>query len=76
VNVGKDIDSQKLLDDNDAVLIAAGATRPRDLPIEGRDLDGIQFAMDYLDANTKVRLQPFSKTHRGLKRLAPSLNCS
>jgi glutamate synthase (NADPH/NADH) small chain len=39
--------------DFDAVILATGATKPRDLPIEGRQLKGIHFAMDYLTANTK-----------------------
>ena len=39
-----------LLDDFDAVCLCGGATRPRDLPIEGRDFSGILFAMDYLTA--------------------------
>lgn len=42
------IDAQKLLADFDAVVIAAGAEQPRDLPIPGRDLAGIHFAMDFL----------------------------
>ncbi|KAJ2579940.1 glutamate synthase [NADH], partial [Coemansia sp. RSA 1836] len=41
----------------DAVLLATGATWPRDLPIEGRQLAGVHFAMDFLTANTKSLLQ-------------------
>lgn len=48
VNVGVDIDPQELLAQYDAVGLTGGAEKPRDLPIEGRDLDGIQFAMDFL----------------------------
>ena len=40
----------------DAVLLATGATVPRDLPIPGRDLSGIHFAMEFLTANTKSLL--------------------
>jgi glutamate synthase (NADPH/NADH) small chain len=40
----------------DAVILATGATKPRDLPIEGRNLKGIHFAMDFLTANTKTIL--------------------
>ncbi|MCU0960827.1 MAG: glutamate synthase subunit beta [Pirellulaceae bacterium] len=40
----------------DAVLLATGATRPRDLPVPGRDLEGIHFAMDFLTHNTKSLL--------------------
>ncbi|MCV9936250.1 glutamate synthase subunit beta [Boseaceae bacterium BT-24-1] len=48
VNVGLDIDPQELLAQYDAVGLTGGAEKPRDLPIEGRDLDGVQFAMDFL----------------------------
>ena len=40
----------------DAVVLAAGATSPRDLPVPGRDADGVLFAMDFLTANTKSLL--------------------
>jgi glutamate synthase (NADPH/NADH) small chain len=46
--VGKDLDANELLEENDAVLLTVGSTHPRDLPIPGRDLDGIHFAMDFL----------------------------
>ncbi len=45
-----------LTNGNDAVLLATGATVPRDLPIPGRDLDGEHFAMEFLTANTKSLL--------------------
>ncbi|MGX1789767.1 glutamate synthase subunit beta [Bosea sp. NPDC055332] len=48
VNVGIDIDPQELLAQYDAIGLTGGAEKPRDLPIEGRDLDGVQFAMDFL----------------------------
>lgn len=54
--VGKDISTEQLLREFDAVVLCTGATRPRDLPIEGRDLAGIHFAMDFLTANTKAVL--------------------
>ena len=55
VEVGKDIESKKLLEEYDAVCIAIGSRVARDLNIEGRDLDGIHFAMDYLmQANRQV----------------------
>ena len=47
-DIGVDIDPQQLLADFDALCLCAGATEPRDLPIEGRDLLGIHFAMDFL----------------------------
>ena len=52
----KYLDPQKLLEENDAVLLATGATRPRDLTIPGRELAGIHFAMDFLTRNTKSLL--------------------
>lgn len=56
VNVGTDISTEQLQKDFDAVVICTGATKPRDLPIPGRDLKGIHFAMDFLTANTKAVL--------------------
>ncbi len=55
-DVGRTIDPKKMLDENDAMLLATGATKPRDLPIDGRELNGIHFAMDFLKANTKSLL--------------------
>ena len=54
--IGKNLPAEKLLKDFDAVVLATGATKPRDLPIEGRQLKGIHFAMDFLTANTKAVL--------------------
>lgn len=54
--VGKDITSEQLLKEYDSVILCTGATKPRDLPIEGRELKGIYFAMDFLTANTKAVL--------------------
>lgn len=56
VEVGVNYDPHQLLAENDAVLLACGATIPRDLPIDGRDLANIHFAMDFLHANTKSLL--------------------
>eukprot|EP00850_Spirogloea_muscicola_P006153 SM000029S10448 [mRNA] locus=s29:251852:264982:+ [translate_table: standard] len=46
----------KLRGENDAMLLACGATKPRDLPVPGRELEGVHFAMDFLTANTKSLL--------------------
>lgn len=54
--VGVDVDPNDLVRDFDAVLLACGATNPRDLPIPGRELGGIHFAMDFLHGNTKSLL--------------------
>jgi glutamate synthase (NADPH/NADH) small chain len=51
--VGADYPADKLVSEFDAVVLCGGATKPRDLPIEGRHLKGIHFAMDFLQANTK-----------------------
>jgi glutamate synthase (NADPH) small chain len=54
--VGKNYPAKKLLEEFDAVVLATGATQPRDLPIPGREFKGIHFAMDFLTANTKAVL--------------------
>ena len=54
--VGKDYPAEKLLTDFDAAVLCGGATKPRDLPIEGRSLKGIHFAVDFLKMNTKSLL--------------------
>lgn len=51
--VGKDYPAEKLLTEFDAVALCGGATKPRDLPVEGRNLKGIHFAMEFLHANTR-----------------------
>lgn len=51
--VGKNVDPKKLRDDFDAIVLCTGATKPRDLPIKGRELKGVHFAMEYLAANTQ-----------------------
>jgi glutamate synthase (NADPH/NADH) small chain len=48
VNVGADLPVDRLVGEHDAVVLAGGAEKPRDLPIPGRDLNGIHFAMDFL----------------------------
>jgi len=53
VHVGVDLTVDELLKDFDAVLLAGGSEKPRDLPIPGRDVDGIHFAMDFLTQNNK-----------------------
>ena len=48
VNVGVDVTHDKLVEGYDAVILAGGAEKPRDLPIPGRELSGVHFAMDFL----------------------------
>lgn len=50
------ISVKQLLDDNDALLLATGATTPRDLKIDNREGDGVHFAMEFLLKNTKSLL--------------------
>ncbi|HKL34460.1 MAG TPA: glutamate synthase subunit beta [Tangfeifania sp.] len=54
VNVGQDITKNELLKEFNAVLIAVGAEQPRDLAVEGRDLEGVHFAMDFLTCQNKI----------------------
>ena len=54
--VGKDVSAKELRDAFNAIVVTTGATKPRDLTIEGRALNGIHFAMDFLTANTKAVL--------------------
>jgi glutamate synthase (NADPH/NADH) small chain len=54
VEIGKDIPGKVLLSTFDAICITAGASYPRDLDVEGRHLDGIHFAMDYLTQQNRV----------------------
>ena len=54
--VGTDIPATDLKKKFDALVLAGGATKPRDLQIEGRELDGIHFAMEFLHADTKSLL--------------------
>ena len=54
--IGGDIPATQLREDFDAIVLCGGATKPRDLPADGRDLNGIHFAMEFLHANTKSLL--------------------
>jgi glutamate synthase (NADPH/NADH) small chain len=56
VSVGTDITAEQLRKDFDAIVVATGATKARDLPIPGRELKGIHVAMDLLTANTRAVL--------------------
>ena len=52
--IGKNMKAKKLLEDFDAVCIAIGSETPRDLPIPGRDLKGVYFAMEYLGQQNRI----------------------
>ncbi len=63
VNVGHDITARQLEDSHDAVLLSGGSEHPRDLPVPGRELDGVHFAMDFLpQQNRRVSGEPFDET--------------
>jgi len=53
-HVGVEIPGDELRRQFDAIVLATGATRPRDLPVPGRELDGIHFAMDFLPQQNKA----------------------
>lgn len=55
-NVGSDITADALRARFDAIVLCTGATKPRDLPVPGRELNGIHFAMDFLHPNTRSLL--------------------
>jgi glutamate synthase (NADPH/NADH) small chain len=54
--IGVNYPAEKLLKEFDASVLCTGATKPRDLPIEGRDLKGVHFAMEFLTHNTRSLL--------------------
>jgi glutamate synthase (NADPH) small chain len=56
MEVGRDYPAERLLAEFEAVVLCTGATRPRDLPIAGRGLGGVHFAMEFLTANTRALL--------------------
>ena len=61
-NVGDNVEPQLLIRDFDATVICTGATLPRDLPVEGRNLKGVHFAMDFLTASTQAVLRDAADT--------------
>ena len=55
-NIGKDVLADEILSDFDAVVLCCGAAKPRDLNVEGRELNGVYFAVDFLKSTTKALL--------------------
>jgi glutamate synthase (NADPH/NADH) small chain len=53
-NVGENVNAADLVKDYDAVVLSGGAEQPRDLPVTGREFDGVHFAMDFLRPQNKV----------------------
>jgi glutamate synthase (NADH) len=71
VEVGKDMDASSLFIEYDAILVATGATWPRDLEIPGRELNGIHFAMSFLQGWQEQQHKPPSRYNtEELKMLA------
>jgi glutamate synthase (NADPH/NADH) small chain len=63
--VGYDIKGEQILKNFDAVVLAIGAMKPRDLPVEGRDLKGVHFAMEFLTQQNRInRGQKFDSDAR------------
>jgi glutamate synthase (NADPH/NADH) small chain len=63
VDVGRDVDPEELRASHGAVVLATGSRVPRDLPIPGRDLDGVHYAMDFLpQQNRRVGNEPLGDT--------------
>ena len=56
VNVGRDITSKELLRQYDRVILACGASHPRDIKVNGREAEGVYFAVDFLKSTTKSLL--------------------
>ena len=54
-DVGRDVDVAELRERHDALVLATGSRVPRDLPVQGRELDGVHFAMEYLYARTRLQ---------------------
>lgn len=54
INVGVNLSKEELFDEYDAILLAVGSEQPRDINIEGRDLQGIHFAMEFLSQQNRV----------------------
>lgn len=54
IEAGKDISARELLKSFDAICLAIGSMQPRDLMVEGRDMDGIHFAMEFLTQQNRV----------------------
>lgn len=66
VGVDGEFPIERLRSENDAIVLALGATKPRDLPVPGRELSGVHFAMEFLHANTKSLLDSNLEVRRTL----------
>jgi glutamate synthase (NADPH/NADH) small chain len=62
VHIGVNKDAKELTDEFDAVILTGGSEKPRDLPVEGRDLSGVHFAMEFLpQQNRRVSDEPIGQ---------------
>ena len=76
-HVGVNVPAEKLLADHDAVVLAGGAEKARDLPIPGRELKGIHFAMDFLpQQNRRVSGEPQTAARADPRRAASTSSSS
>ena len=66
IDVGKDIPAKEILEGWDAVILACGSTKPRDINVQGRESKGIHFAVDYLTAATKALLDKGNAENSGI----------
>ena len=71
VDVGTDVTGEQLRAEFDAVVLTIGSRVPRDLPVPGRELDGIHSAMDYLYSRTRAIAQDPAETHAPLPSVDP-----
>ncbi len=63
-NIGVDIKFAEIQEDHDAIILTGGSEKPRDLMIEGRDLDGVHFAMDFLPMQNRIVSYEISDNER------------
>ena len=68
VDVGVDVSAEDLRDEFDAVVLALGSRVPRDLPVPGRELDGVHFAMEYLYIRNRAVANPLTHPPDHLRR--------
>ena len=68
VDVGVDVDAAELREHYDAVVIATGSRVPRDLPVPGRELPGVHFAMDYLYQRNRFVARELGEVRRLRRR--------
>ena len=72
-DVGVNVATRKLLDEYDAMVLTGGSEKPRDLPVPGRELNGVHFAMEFLpQQNRRVSGEPVA----GPNRSWPAANTS